>query len=123
MAMRPPGVAFRGVVPALEAEYAAARVVLVAVPSGTGLKVKLVEALCHGRPVVATPAGAAGVATGEAAGVLVGATPAAFADGVRRLLTDPLAWRAAVDAAAAHARRRFAPEVAFGGLWQALASP
>ncbi len=123
MTARPAGVAFRGVVPALDAEYAAARVVLVAVPSGTGLKVKLVEALCHGRPVVATPAGAAGVATGAAAGVFLGATADAFAEQVRRLLAHPPAWRAAVTAATAHARRRFAPDVAFDPLWRALVSP
>ncbi|MCW5889736.1 MAG: glycosyltransferase family 4 protein [bacterium] len=118
--VRPAGVAFRGVVPSLDDAYAASRVVLVPVPSGTGLKVKLVEALCHGRPVVTTPAGAAGVDAGEGTGVAVAADAEAFVAATRRLLEDEVAWRAAAGAAAAHARRRFAPDAAFAPLWDAL---
>lgn len=120
IAERPAGVTFRGVVPSLDAAYAESRVVLVPVPSGTGLKVKLVEALCHGRPVVTTPAGAAGVATGADSGVAVAADADGFAAATRRLLADDAAWRAAAGAAAAHAQRRFAPDAAFAPLWTAL---
>ena len=117
---RPAGVVFRGVLPSLAQEYAASRVVLVPVPSGTGLKVKLVEALCHGRPVVTTPAGAAGVEVGDGSGVVVAPEPEAFARALHRLLADPVAWDASVHAATAHARRRFAPEVVFGRFLETL---
>ena len=48
----PAGIALRGALPTFDAEYAAARVVINPVPPGTGLPIKVVEALCHGRPVV-----------------------------------------------------------------------
>lgn len=120
IAHRPPGVVFRGVVPSLDDAYAATRVVLVPVPSGTGLKVKLVEALCHGRPVVTTPAGAAGVASGAGTGVCVAADAGTFVAATQRLLADDAAWADAAGAAAAHAQRRFAPDAAFGPLRAAL---
>lgn len=120
IAQRPAGVTFRGVVPSLDEAYATSRAVLVPVPSGTGLKVKLVEALCHGRPVVTTPAGAAGVEAGDGTGVAVATDADAFVAATRRLLVDDAAWTAAAEAAAAHARRRFAPDAAFGPLRQAL---
>jgi glycosyltransferase involved in cell wall biosynthesis len=120
IAQRPPGVTFRGVVPSLDEAYATSRVVLVPVPSGTGLKVKLVEALCHGRPVVTTPAGAAGVATGDGTGVAVAPDAAAFVAATRRLLVDDAAWTAAAQDAAAHAARRFSPDAAFSPLHEAL---
>jgi glycosyltransferase involved in cell wall biosynthesis len=112
----PAGVVLRGPVEALGAEYAAARVVVTPVGGGTGLKVKVVEALCHGRPVVTTPAGAAGLDTGEAAGVLVADEPGDFAATLARLLDDPTRWTRLTAAATAHATRRFSPEAAFAPL-------
>src|SRR5439155_20010253 len=50
----PAGVRTRGAVPSLADEYARARVVINPVEGATGLSVKVVEALCHGRPVVST---------------------------------------------------------------------
>jgi glycosyltransferase involved in cell wall biosynthesis len=64
--------------------------------SGGGTRIKIIEALAHQRPVVATPNGAAGLATGEENGVLVGDCAADFAAACRRLLADaPAAARIA----------------------------
>ena len=112
----PPGVVVRGFVEQPDDEYAAARVVLSPLPGGTGLKVKAVEALCHGRPVVATAAGAHGLAHGVDEGVMVADDPPAFADAVHALLVDDARWARAVAGAAAHAARRFTPDAAFGPL-------
>ena len=109
----PAGVVARGFVPSLDDEYAAARVVVCPALGGTGLAVKAVSALCHGRPIVATPAAAAGLAHGDAEGVLVGADAHAFAAAVTALLDDPARWRRAVAGAVAQATRRFAPDAAF----------
>jgi len=106
----PPGVTLRGFVPSLAAEYAAARVVINPVRAGTGLKVKVAEALSHGRPVVS--AGAAGV---EAEGVLVVDDAPGFGAAVRRLLEDGGLWSAMVEQAV-RAGRRFSPDGAFGPL-------
>jgi glycosyltransferase involved in cell wall biosynthesis len=112
----PAGIVARGFVPSLEEEYEAARVVLCPSPGGTGLAVKAVDALCHGRPVVCTPAATAGLAIGETAGVFVADRADDFAAAVRALLADDRLWRRAVAGAAAQAAARFAPEAAFAPL-------
>jgi glycosyltransferase involved in cell wall biosynthesis len=116
----PAGVVLRGPVADVAPEYGAARAVVNPVRGGTGLKVKLVEALCHGRPVVTTPAGAVGLETGDAAGVLVADDAAGFAAALARVLGTGDAWRPLADAATAHAARRFSPDAAFGPLLAAL---
>jgi glycosyltransferase involved in cell wall biosynthesis len=117
----PGGVTVRGPLPSVRDEYARARLVIDPAQAATGLQIKLVEALCHGRPVVATPAGAAGIDSGPDNGVMVAATAAAFAEAIVRLLADDTHWRRLVAGATAQALRRFSPEAAFGPLLQHLA--
>jgi glycosyltransferase involved in cell wall biosynthesis len=112
----PSGVVARGYVPSLDEEYAAARVVACPILGGTGLAIKVVEALSHGRPIVSTRAGALGVATGESEGVLLADDADGFAAAVRTLLDDDARWRRAATAAATQAARRFTPEAVFGPL-------
>jgi glycosyltransferase involved in cell wall biosynthesis len=108
----PPGIVARGFVPALDEEYAAARVVISPSVAGTGLTVKAVDALCHGRPVVSTRAGAVGLGIGEAEGVLVADDAEDFAASVRALLDDAR-WQRAAAGATTQASVRFAPEAVF----------
>jgi polysaccharide biosynthesis protein PslH len=56
---------------------------------GTGLKIKTLEPLAYGCPVVTTPAGIQGVEEAENRGILVGRTPGEFAECVERLMTRP----------------------------------
>jgi glycosyltransferase involved in cell wall biosynthesis len=112
----PPGVSAQTSGMDLAAEYARARIVINPVTGGTGLKIKTVEALCHGRPVVSTPAGARGLASGEAEGILVADGPVAFATIVADLLADAARWARLVVAATDHARRCYSPRAAFGPL-------
>jgi succinoglycan biosynthesis protein ExoO len=108
----PEGVSVRGVVPSLGEEYAAARVVIDPGAAGTGLPTKVIEALAHGRPVVARrqmPAEVDG-------GVLVGATETAFAAAVLALLWDEEEWTRFSEAALRCATTRFSHEAAFGPL-------
>lgn len=79
--------------------------------TGSGVKIKVLEALARGLPVVATPQGVLGLGVGADAGCLVADTPA----GLARLLAetaDPLRNQE-LSAAARHSwRSRFAPDVA-----------
>jgi glycosyltransferase involved in cell wall biosynthesis len=68
--------------------------------SGTGLKIKTIEAMAHGRAMVCTPAGVEGMAL--APGVAVAVTADDFADAVLAYLRDPGAARSAGAAAAGH---------------------
>lgn len=92
----PPGVRLAGPVDDLPRLYAETGLSLVPLPMGTGLKIKLVEAMGHGHPVVTTSAGAEGFAELEAGRVAVVADdPAEFAEELVELLRRP-AWRETV---------------------------
>ncbi len=65
---------------------------------GSGIKLKVIEALGRALPVVSTPVGAEGIISGPGSGVLVGREPAEIAD-LLCSLTDP-ARNAEVSAAA-----------------------
>jgi GT2 family glycosyltransferase len=86
---------------ALRDLYAAARVAVAPLLVGAGVKLKVVEALAEGTPLVTTPIGAQGL-SGLPAGIAASAE--AFADAVAVLLTDDAAWRARNRAALAYAR-------------------
>jgi polysaccharide biosynthesis protein PslH len=89
-----PGVTVAGDVPEVSSWYARSRVAVAPLRIGGGTRVKIVEALAHGRPVIATPLGARGLAVGERNGVLTAATTEEFAGACLQLLRDaPLADR------------------------------
>ena len=81
-----------GVVEDLDALYASATLAVNPATWGTGLKIKTLEPLAFGRPVVTTPVGIQGLEAAEDRGVLVGRTPEEFLDHIERLLTRPLFW-------------------------------
>ena len=119
---------FAGIVPDLGPLYDAARVVVAPVRYGAGVKIKVIEAIEHGVPVVTTSVGIEGIRGGERAAA-VADNPERFAHAVVALAVDPAAWtmrRNAIAALArtwaerrdpdwpaivAHARRRMTPEV------------
>jgi glycosyltransferase involved in cell wall biosynthesis len=85
----PAGVEFLGFVPDLQALYADSRVVVAPILTGGGTRVKIIEAVLYGRPVVSTTLGAEGLELSAARGELVIADePAAFARAVVDLLRD-----------------------------------
>jgi hypothetical protein len=78
--------------------------------TGSGVKIKVLEALARGLPVVATPAGVQGIEADESTGCLVGATPEDLAASMR------LACEPEVNARLSKAARRawdqtYSPEV------------
>jgi Glycosyl transferases group 1 len=85
-------------------------VLLYPLDSGTGAKVKTLEAIASGVPVVTTPAGADGIAESE--GVIVASTSADLADAAARLLLDPDERRRRGAAARETFLAAHAPEVA-----------
>ncbi len=56
---------------------------------GTGLAIKTIEALAHGKPVVATQMGARGLLQGAGRAFLTAEGPDEFADAVARILQSP----------------------------------
>jgi glycosyltransferase involved in cell wall biosynthesis len=82
-----PGLAMRGRVEDLQAEYAAAAAVAVPLLQGGGSPLKFVEALAYGLPVVATPKAAAGLEARAGEHYLEAAGAEAFAEGLSAALT------------------------------------
>ncbi len=85
---RAKGVVYRGEIPNLDGEYAKAALVIVPLRSGSGLKIKTIEAMSHGRARVTTSIGAQGLARGDKAPFLVADDAVDFAAAVIKLLRD-----------------------------------
>lgn len=118
-ALRPaPGLRLLGPVPEADALYAQADLVVNPHEGGTGLKIKTVEALSRGRPVIGTAAAFAGLR--PEAPFHAAANAAEVATLARRWLREP-AFRAEVVEASARLFRRYAAEV--GAARAVLASP
>jgi glycosyltransferase involved in cell wall biosynthesis len=76
-------------VPSMGAEYARAALLLVPLWVGAGARVKIVEALAAGLPVVATTLGASGLELEPGRHLALGDTAERLADEVALLLADP----------------------------------
>ncbi|MBV9995260.1 MAG: glycosyltransferase [Caulobacteraceae bacterium] len=82
------GVRYLGFVERLDELYRTAGVVVSPLIAGSGLKIKLIEALSYGKACVATSITLQGVEQETSHAVAVADTPEAFASAVIRLLTD-----------------------------------
>jgi glycosyltransferase involved in cell wall biosynthesis len=103
-----------GQVENLDNEYSAAEVCLVPLHVGSGLKIKLVQALSYGRVCVSTSVGVQGLPEIAEAGVTVADTPAEFAEAIHVLLSDDDRRAVLEQRALQYVEAQFAPEVAFG---------
>lgn len=81
-------VKFLGWVDDLDDVLANSVALLSALRTGSGIKIKVLEALARGLPVVATPAGVQGIDADESTGCLVGATPEDLAASMK-LVCEP----------------------------------
>jgi O-antigen biosynthesis protein len=92
LALADPTVTFVGFAPDLRTEYEAARVVVVPMRFGAGVKVKCIEALQYGVPVVSTSVGAEGLGLHDSRAVIVTDDPREFAVSLLRLYQERDAW-------------------------------
>jgi O-antigen biosynthesis protein len=88
-----PGIALLGFVPDVTAVYERSLVAVAPIRTGAGVKIKTIEAMQFGVPVVATRIGAEGLGEGIEAAVDVTDDPTRFAEHVIRLVTDEVAWK------------------------------
>jgi len=86
---RRPGVEVTGRVPDVRPHMAEAPVVVVPLRSGAGTRLKILEAMAMGRPVVSTRLGAEGLQVTDGVHLLLGDTPAALAAHVSAVLERP----------------------------------
>ena len=117
----PAGVRVHGVVEDLSTAYQGAAIAIIPLRIGSGLKVKIVESLSYGVPVVSTSIGVQGLDHLEPAPYVLADGADAFAGAVRRVLSD----RMLRDTLAEHARAaamHFTAEFTFAEFTEALAS-
>lgn len=118
---RPPaGVTLAGRVPDLASYYQRAAVVLNPVPYGTGLKIKTVEGLAHGRCVVCSTAGAGGLGDPDTLPLMVADPETDMADRVLAVLENATLRHDYERRAWEYARDRYSPEAVYGPLLERL---
>ncbi len=83
------GIEVRGYVPDIAPLLAEAAATVVPTRAGSGMRVKILEAMAMGLPVVSTTVGAEGIAVIPGTHLLIADDAPAFADAAVRLLTDP----------------------------------
>ncbi|WP_395645003.1 glycosyltransferase [Terricaulis sp.] len=112
----PNGVRAPGVVPDLAPLYAAAGVVISPLYTGSGLKIKLIEALAAGKAVVGTSVTAQGVEDIVAGAMIVEDEPQRFAAALVELLSDKSARALLSNSALTCAEANFSPDATFAAL-------
>jgi glycosyltransferase involved in cell wall biosynthesis len=85
---KPDGVAFLGLVDDLNELYAQTRVSVCPVLSGSGTRVKIMEAAAYAKPIVSTSLGAEGIQLHRDREILIGDTDAEFSEACVKLLCD-----------------------------------
>jgi succinoglycan biosynthesis protein ExoO len=117
----PPGVELLGVVGDLGPLYAEAAVVISPLRIGSGLKIKLIEALGVGKAVVATSVTLQGVSDELHDCVWLADDPEVFASGVIQLLGNEAQRKELATRGLGAARQHFSPEACYGELVRVLA--
>lgn len=97
----------------LKAEYSSAEVCLVPLLAGSGLKIKLVEALSYGRACVSTSIGIQGLSEITGSAALVADTAEDFVTSVSTLLTNPEKRQWMQEQAYRYVTEKFSPKVVY----------
>ena len=105
----PAGVSALGLVASVKEPYRRASVCLIPLLIGSGIKIKLLEALSYGKATVTTPVGVQGLEDVAKGVVEVASDPQSFAAAIVKLLTDPVARRQLEQRAHALAQQHFDP--------------
>ncbi len=92
-----PGVSVHGDVPDVAPYFNAARVMAVPLRAGGGTRLKILEAMAYGIPVVTTSVGCEGIDAKDGRELLIADDEQAFAAAIHRLLTCPQDWLAIRD--------------------------
>jgi glycosyltransferase involved in cell wall biosynthesis len=103
----PEGVDILGYVTSVEQYLTGCRVFVVPLLSGSGIRLKILNAAAWGIPVVSTSIGAEGLAFVNGSEILICDDPHEFARAVKRLLTDDSLWTHMREAALERVRSEY----------------
>lgn len=121
LALETPGVDFLGAVPDPESLYRRARVFVEATQSGGGTKLKILNSLARGLPVVASPEAAAGIEATPGEHLLIDGEDETMAADVARLLSDSALWQRLSENGRGLIQDKYVADRAFAVLNAALA--
>ena len=120
LARRTAGVEFVGPVEDAEPLYRRARVVIEASRSGGGTRLKVLNALARGLPVVASPEGAEGLEVVAGEHLLIASDTESMVEAVRRLVSEDGLWRTLSENGRALVRSHYLAEAAYKPLDEVL---
>lgn len=112
----------KGKLPSLSAAYAHCDVMINPIMHGGGLKIKSIEALAHGKPLISSPEGAAGIPFPEQNGILVVKTRTEFITAALSVIHSPEMRKKMADQALTAAKKNFDPEISFAPLIELIRS-
>ena len=115
------GFELHGNVPILEPYYQACDVVIAPILFGSGTRIKILEAMAYGRPVVSTSMGAEGMSLENGRHLLLADTMPGFADALIALAADPARCRALADEAWTFQNQNYAPRLVDSALTDLIA--
>jgi glycosyltransferase involved in cell wall biosynthesis len=110
------GIEVTGAVSDAFAEISGAAIVIAPLRTGSGTRVKILEAWAAARPVIATPLAAEGLLACNGRNILFASDPPAFAEAILRLLSDPAESRRL----ACNGRHTFERHYTWGAAWRTL---
>ena len=116
----PDSVIVHGIVPDLEPAYAAADLCVNPVRFGSGLKIKTVEALAHGRPLITTTHGMRGLEPWAGRAFVVADSVAEFAQALVDLIWRQYARARLATEGLSLVKSDFSPDVCYGPLLKEL---
>jgi len=114
------GVEFLGPIDDPEPLYRRARLLVEATRSGGGTKLKILNALARGLPVVATPQAIEGLDVTPGTHLLTGSDPESLISALTRVMTDGGLWQSLSDSGRGLIRERYIAEVAYRPLDELL---
>jgi glycosyltransferase involved in cell wall biosynthesis len=117
------GIVVTGYVPNLETLISQSRVLVVPVHSGSGMRVKILEAFARGIPIVSTTVGVEGIDARPGEHLLVADDPEGFAQAVVQLLQDRALANRVAQAGRALVEARYDWRAALRGLDNVYARP
>ena len=82
------GVTFVGQAPAIEPFFLESQAFVCPIFAGSGIRIKILQALSYGLPVVSTRLGAEGVPVEHGKSILLADTAPAFGEAIQRLVTN-----------------------------------
>jgi len=115
-------VTLHGLLASLDVAYAHCDAIINPIMHGGGLKIKSVEAIAHGKPLIASPEGAVGIENAETSGIIIARSRGEFINAVLRLASNPNECDLMSHQAISAAKKQFSLSASFSPLVALLGS-